>query len=164
MSLTPQQEVFAPRYYVYQLIDPRDGAVFYVGKGCGKRVKNHSSNARCGVVTNVEKHRRIQAIHDDGQQVIEQIISRHESEAEALQIERAMIGAMREVLTNIAGGNKSNAEICQERAREALKRIKPFDLWVRTIRPKQKAAISDMRAFYDDHVAFFQRMSESQPS
>lgn len=159
MALTPKQEAAEPRYYVYNLIDPRNGEVFYVGKGCGNRIKNHSSNARCGVVTNVEKHRRIQAIHDAGLQVIEQIVSRHEAEAEALKIERAMIGAMRKVLTNIAGGNRTNAEICQERAKEALKRIKPFDLWMQTIHPRQKAAVGDMRAFYDDHVAFFKRMA-----
>jgi hypothetical protein len=29
------------KYYVYQLIDPRTGTPFYVGKGCGKRAYNH---------------------------------------------------------------------------------------------------------------------------
>jgi hypothetical protein len=30
-------------YYVYLLIDPRDGKVFYVGKGKGERCLQHSS-------------------------------------------------------------------------------------------------------------------------
>ncbi len=29
------------RWYVYELVDPRDQAVFYVGKGAGKRVDAH---------------------------------------------------------------------------------------------------------------------------
>ena len=29
-------------YYVYCLIDPRDGNIFYVGKGVGNRVFHHA--------------------------------------------------------------------------------------------------------------------------
>ena len=29
------------KYYVYELIDPRNGEVFYVGKGSGKRAYKH---------------------------------------------------------------------------------------------------------------------------
>ena len=31
------------QYYVYRLIDPRDGQAFYVGKGKGNRVFDHAS-------------------------------------------------------------------------------------------------------------------------
>lgn len=33
------------KWYVYTLVDPRDGNVFYVGKGCGKRVHAHERDA-----------------------------------------------------------------------------------------------------------------------
>jgi hypothetical protein len=33
----------ALRFYVYALIDPRDGEVFYVGKGCGSRASDLAS-------------------------------------------------------------------------------------------------------------------------
>ena len=55
-KLTAKQELFCKEYtidrnasaaairagyYVYELTDPRDGSVFYVGKGKGERVYSH---------------------------------------------------------------------------------------------------------------------------
>jgi hypothetical protein len=37
-------------YYVYKLVDPRDGKPFYVGKGKGRRCFSHEMEARRGVV------------------------------------------------------------------------------------------------------------------
>lgn len=37
------------KFYVYDLIDPRNGEVFYVGKGTGKRAWQHEKDARKGV-------------------------------------------------------------------------------------------------------------------
>jgi hypothetical protein len=39
----------AKRFYVYELIDPRCGSVFYVGKGSGRRMYCHEGEARGGV-------------------------------------------------------------------------------------------------------------------
>ncbi|AHI27618.1 hypothetical protein H845_3717 (plasmid) [Komagataeibacter xylinus E25] len=33
-------------YYVYRLVDPRNGETFYVGKGKGNRVFQHAVGAR----------------------------------------------------------------------------------------------------------------------
>ena len=33
------------RFYVYELIDPRDGKVFYIGKGQGRRIYGHEAEA-----------------------------------------------------------------------------------------------------------------------
>lgn len=38
-------------YYVYELVDPRTGAVFYVGKGKGSRIDQHEVEARQGRVS-----------------------------------------------------------------------------------------------------------------
>lgn len=34
------------KYYVYRLIDPRTYETFYVGKGCGDRVFQHTKNVK----------------------------------------------------------------------------------------------------------------------
>ena len=36
-------------YYVYRLVDPRNGETFYVGKGKGNRVFNHVDWAKKGL-------------------------------------------------------------------------------------------------------------------
>ncbi len=39
-------------YYVYQLIDPRDESIFYVGKGCRKRMYQHVESVKYGQIPN----------------------------------------------------------------------------------------------------------------
>ena len=152
-------------FYVYELIDPRDLSVFYVGKGQGNRVSQHVRDVRAGRVDNVEKYRRIKEIHAAGLNVVERIASRHETEAQAFAAERVAIASLRAGLTNIVGGTTSNAEANVERARAALARTKPFDEWERTISPYKRQAVEaasgSMRAFYDDHCAFFKRVAEA---
>lgn len=64
-------------WYVYELYDPRDNVVFYVGKGKGKRIDAHEKEARKGVCShkcnkirslwsqNVEIGKRIVAVFWD---------------------------------------------------------------------------------------------------
>ena len=44
------------KYYVYELIDPRDGNVFYVGKGKNNRMYRHYNSVKNNKIPNNNKH------------------------------------------------------------------------------------------------------------
>lgn len=94
--------------YVYRLIDPRDGATFYVGRGRGNRVFAHiraEQNLEGDELSN--KLRRIRDIHLAGFEV-SHVIHRHGmDDRTATEVEAALIDAY-PGLTNIAGGEGSN--------------------------------------------------------
>lgn len=147
------------KYYVYQLIDPRDSSIFYVGKGCGDRIQHHVRDALNGRVGNAQKHKRIRAIHEAGLCVSEFIAIDNLSEEQALKYEREMIRAMRySGITNIVNGVVTNHEKAQEMARELIKKTKPFDLWVATISDYRKnaviAASGSLWGFYKERMDF----------
>lgn len=155
-KLTAKQE---NKYYVYHLIDPRDNSVFYVGKGCGCRIKQHLKDAKAGKVQNAGKHRRIEDIHKAGLNVVELIVADNLTEDNAFIIERGMIQDMKENgITNIANGFMTNAEKCPEQAKALIKKTKPFDVWVATIGDYRRKAViatsGSLEAFYRDRMDF----------
>ena len=94
------------KYYVYRLIDPRNGETFYVGKGNGNRVFAHVRD-KLGKDSDSDglsnRLRRIREIHRVGLQVIH-IIHRHGmNEQTALEVEAALIDAYPEAI-NLIGG------------------------------------------------------------
>lgn len=111
MKLTefPQEVIEELKYYVYRLIDPRNGETFYVGKGVGNRVFSHMNSARedAGLDELSDKLQTIRAIHLAGLDVIH-VIHRHGmDEATSLAVEAALIDAYPNA-TNIMGGTYSN--------------------------------------------------------
>lgn len=60
------------RFYVYELVDPRNNEVFYVGKGTGYRMTSHLTEAKQPKVkwSNAIKCERINAIWNSGLEVI----------------------------------------------------------------------------------------------
>lgn len=104
----PQEVVDRLMFYVYRLIDPRNGETFYVGKGTGNRVFAHihtEENLEGSPIKN--KFERIHQIHLSGLDVLH-VIHRHGmNEETALQVESALIDAY-PGLTNIIGGLGSN--------------------------------------------------------
>lgn len=96
-------------YYVYRLIDPRNGETFYVGKGQNNRVFQHMQNAPAADDSDElsDKLQTIQEIRKAGLDVIH-VIHRHGMKKEvALEVEAALIDAY-PGLTNIMGGAGSN--------------------------------------------------------
>lgn len=95
-------------FYVYRLIDPRNGETFYVGKGTGNRVFAHvrgELGSDADALT--EKVQRIREIRLDGFEVIH-VIHRHGlDEATAFEVEAALIDAYPEA-SNQAGGRASD--------------------------------------------------------
>ena len=130
-------------FYTYLLADPRDGGVFYVGKGWRSRLSRHAALVRAGRVDNAEKCRRIAEIHASGLQVLELVFAGGLSEQGALQLERVLIEELRNTgLTNIAGGNCTNAERIAELVAAAKRQLIPAWLWKLTASPEQKAMVA----------------------
>ncbi len=109
-------ESFSPKvadnlkYYVYRLIDPRNGETFYVGKGKRNRVFSHvqaESGKLDGDADDLDhKMGRIREIRNAGLEVVH-VIHRHGmDEATAFEVEAALIDAYPGI-SNILGGNGS---------------------------------------------------------
>lgn len=98
----------AAKFYVYELVDPRDGAVFYVGKGMGHRIANHETEARRAAFV-TRKVSRIREIWADGLQVERRHVAYFWSEADAYSFEAERVREIGlAVLTNeIPGGARA---------------------------------------------------------
>lgn len=91
------------RRYVYELIDSRDGSVFYVGKGTGDRVKQHEKDAEKGQTG--PKCDRIREIWENKGHVRSRIVSRHADDIGAYAAEAEHVSRIgRENLTNLRDG------------------------------------------------------------
>lgn len=90
-------------YYVYELVDPRDDSVFYVGKGKKARVDAHEAEARKGRVS--VKCDRIREIWGSGLHLVKRRVASFSDEQEALDFEADLICAYGlSNLTNVAPG------------------------------------------------------------
>ncbi len=109
ISFFPNEVIEELKYYVYRLIDPRNGETFYVGKGKGNRVFSHIelANSMDKFDELNDKLQNIREIHLSGLEVIH-IIHRHGMDEEiAFAVEAALIDAYPSA-KNIVGGKYSN--------------------------------------------------------
>lgn len=98
------------KFYVYGLIDPRNGKVFYVGKGNGNRVFEHIKAERNYDDNEIKKYEKIEtinAIKNAGLEVIHIIFRHGMTEAEAYHVEAALIDYI-PGLSNIIKGQKND--------------------------------------------------------
>lgn len=108
ISEFPIEVITELQYYVYRLIDPRNGETFYIGKGKSNRVFQH---IKCEIDLDEDdisqKLQVIRAIKNAGLNVIH-VIHRHGmSEDVALEVEAALIDAFPGI-SNSQGGTGSN--------------------------------------------------------
>lgn len=97
------------KFYVYRLIDPRNGDTFYVGKGKGNRVFQHAAGELPeDSDTDTAKLARIRQIKLSSFEV-QHVIHRHGMDsATAMEVEAALIDAY-PGLTNAVAGQGSDA-------------------------------------------------------
>lgn len=76
-------------WYVYQLIDPRDGKPFYVGKGKGNRINAHEREALMGGVS--AKCQMIREIQGFDLQIIKRKVKEFELEQDAFDFEAKLV-------------------------------------------------------------------------
>lgn len=100
-------------HYVYTLADPRDGAVFYVGKGQRDRMHQHEIMAKKGrVCGNYPKFCRLREILLAGLSVKADVVARFRTAEEAFSHERVLIAEIGlHNLTNITPGGGGQAPV-----------------------------------------------------
>lgn len=122
-------------FYVYQLVDPRTGLPFYVGKGQRDRAWQHQRDVEAGRPgKNERKVQRIREILQSGADVEVTIVAQYELESDALDHEYRLVDAM-PTLTNIhpgGGGGVSTPLLIEKRRREREERL-------RVLREKERA-------------------------
>lgn len=116
--------------YVYVLVDPRDGVVFYVGKGTNKRFAAHLAEYRAGIVVNALKFARVGQIVAAGLRPKALCLCDGLTHTEAYDLEAAVIVKIgRERLTNHQGGYQSEAMRALVAAKAALDEHFSWDRW-----------------------------------
>lgn len=95
-------------YYVYHLIDPTTGQVFYVGKGKDGRAKDHQREAKRANPPYTAKQKKIRELLQKGHEPKIGKVMLFDCEAEALRFEREEIERIGiDNLTNVLKGTKT---------------------------------------------------------
>jgi hypothetical protein len=124
-----ENAIFSPnffinsRWYVYELIDPRDGSVFYVGKGKDNRISSHEKEALIGFPS--KKCNKIRNIWECGHQIVKEKVALFWCEEAAYDHETDRIEFYGlENLTNVMPGSRG---AWTKRLEERKQRINKID-------------------------------------
>jgi len=118
-------------FYTYELIDSRDGAVFYVGKGKGNRRFEHEREARSGKPG--AKCDRIREIIAGGGSIRASIVERFLDEDAAYEAEAALIQRYGiDNLTNVCVGGRGGRQQIDE-VEEAKRTIRKHAAKIRSV-------------------------------
>lgn len=91
-------------FYVYQLVDPRNGLPFYVGKGQGDRAWQHERQVKAGKPGgNARKVAKIENILRVGLSVGVEVVAEYDLESDALDHEYRLVDRL-PTLTNVMPG------------------------------------------------------------
>lgn len=100
-------------FYVYVLMHPFTKEVFYVGKGKGTRMQQHSREVKLKMAVGEDltssKHQKIKEIMDFSGELLELVVARFETESEAFAVESTLIKWVYgfDALTNAVHGRGS---------------------------------------------------------
>ncbi len=110
----PSEVAAALRHYVYALRDPRNGRVFYVGKGVGNRINAHALEAKKDLASERAKLRMINEIEATGKSIDLLFLRTGIEDANtAFIVEQAVIDAFaadNHELKNLVRGHDSGSE------------------------------------------------------
>ena len=104
-----KEKIFEKKYYVYELIDPENNEVFYVGKGNKYRCFTHEYKSKNGKIPHRNKHlyNKINKILNNGNNIIYNIIYTSNDEKLCYSVEEDKIKEIGiENLCNIEISNK----------------------------------------------------------
>lgn len=100
-------------FYVYVLMQPLTKEVFYVGKGKGTRMQQHSREVKLkmaiGEALTTAKQQKIKEVMDFSEELLELVVARFETEDEAFAVEATLIKWVYgfDALTNAVHGHGS---------------------------------------------------------
>lgn len=107
-------------FYVYQLVDPRTDAPFYIGKGQKSRAWSHLR----GKSHNPAVNERTAELASVGEEVRVEIVRRFDTDSEAIDFEATLICATEGLVNVLARGWKLTPE--QERLSAMARKEKEF--------------------------------------
>lgn len=122
------------KFYIYNLIDPKDNIPFYVGKGYGNRMYSHEKEVKRGICPNRNSYlfNSIKKILDSGMKIIYKKIKENLSELDSFKLELEEIKKYGRrnngsgILCNMSDGGEGmsgykHTEISRKKISESLK-------------------------------------------
>jgi hypothetical protein len=136
------------RFYVYTLIGP-DGAVFYVGKGQGKRMYQHRGEAKNG--HSCHKCNKIRKLWREGADYTELVVFQTDDEQEAFTKEIELIASTPNLCNVTTGGEGGSVrpEVRQERGARWQVAISQYDEQKRIAQEQRSAGWRGRLAEFD---------------